>query len=141
MPPDTTGPGTQPEVVEPDSKLESMAAVLDPVPGTQLEPAQGSTLEEQSAPEPVQANPSESAEQAPNGSTEPAPVAAAKLMQEAQLEPGIQPGAPAESGSQSMETPPITCIASSGTKPKSTTQRGTNVSSIKGAVPGRAGSG
>ncbi|EMP25734.1 hypothetical protein UY3_17197, partial [Chelonia mydas] len=103
--PDTIGPGTQPELVEPDPRPESIAEVVDPVCGTQPEPVQGSDLAEQSAPESVLATPPESGEPAPEGATEPAPAAAAKLVQEAQLEPQIPPSAPAESGSQSTENP------------------------------------
>ncbi|XP_038245779.1 predicted GPI-anchored protein 58 [Dermochelys coriacea] len=98
--------GTQPEVVESDSRPESMAAVVDPVPGAQQELAQGSKLMEQSAPKPMLTTPPESGEPAPKGATESAPAAAAKPAQEAQPEHKIPPSTPPESGSQSTEATP-----------------------------------
>lgn len=109
--------GTQPEVVEPDLKPESTAAVVDPVPGTLPEQAQGSELVQQSAPKPVLATPPGSGEPAPKGTTEPAPAAAAKPAQEAQPEPEIPPSAPAESGSQLTETTPSPALLPVGPSP------------------------
>ncbi|XP_065422677.1 cyclin-dependent kinase inhibitor 1C-like [Chrysemys picta bellii] len=115
-------PETQTKVVEPDPLPTTATAVVDPIPETQPKPVPEPELATQLAPEPlpalspVLANPSTTP--MPEGTSEPELAEAAdNPTQEAQPEPEIPHSAPADSGSQSMETAPAPASLPEGPSP------------------------
>ncbi|XP_065452672.1 serine/arginine repetitive matrix protein 1-like [Chrysemys picta bellii] len=115
-------PETQTKVVEPDPLPTTATAVVDPIPETQPKPVPEPELATQPAPEPLPAlspalaNPSTTP--MPEGTSEPDLAEAAdNPTQEAQPEPEIPHSAPADSGSQSMETAPAPASLPEGPSP------------------------
>ncbi|XP_065429916.1 uncharacterized protein LOC135976709 [Chrysemys picta bellii] len=115
-------PETQTKVVELDPLPTTATAVVDPIPETQPKPVPEPELATQPAPEPLPAlspalaNPSTTP--MPEGTSEPELAEAAdNPTQEAQPEPELPHSAPADSGSQSMETAPAPASLPEGPSP------------------------
>ncbi|XP_065442518.1 uncharacterized protein LOC101931677 isoform X1 [Chrysemys picta bellii] len=115
-------PETQTKVVELDPLPTTATAVVDPIPETQPQPVPEPELATQPAPEPLPAlspalaNPSTTP--MPEGTSEPDLAEAAdNPTQEAQPEPELPHSAPADSGSQSMETAPAPASLPEGPSP------------------------
>uniref|UniRef100_A0A8C0GKY2 CCHC-type domain-containing protein n=1 Tax=Chelonoidis abingdonii TaxID=106734 RepID=A0A8C0GKY2_CHEAB len=101
-------PETQTEVVDPDPMPTAEPATAPPVPGPELE--------QQPAPAPAVATTSSTP--TPEGASEPKlEEATDNHTEEAQPEPEIPPGAPAESGSPATETTPSPTSLPEGPSP------------------------